>query len=435
MRKQLKIDIENIDLFKKQIILFGNQINEFAFLDSSGFDKKNTNHSNYEYNFLAAFGSVKQITGDNHDDFSKFNQFVNESNDWLFGFLTYDLKNELENLESKNTDDLNLPGLHFFIPEFVLDCKDATITAHYLPELHSEQEVIQKIHTIQNVALSKNLNKGLNLNLNSRFSKPEYMNAVQKLKQHIQRGDIYEVNFCQEFYSHSAIDPVSVYLKLREISPTPFSCYYKLNDKYLISASPERFLKKTGSKIISQPIKGTQRRSTDKIKDEKLKTELLNDPKERAENVMIVDLVRNDLSRTAKKGTVKVDELFGIYTFKQVHQMISTISAEISENTNVVDVIKKAFPMGSMTGAPKIRAMELIDHYEKSKRGLYSGSVGFITPEKDFDFNVVIRSILYNEAKKYVSFTVGGAITSLSVPEKEYEECLVKAKAIMEVLN
>jgi para-aminobenzoate synthetase component 1 len=309
------------------------------------------------------------------------------------------------------------------------------ITAHYLPELHSEQDVIQKIHTIQNVALSKNLNKGLNLNLNSRFSKPEYMNAVQKLKQHIQRGDIYEINFCQEFYSHSAINPVSVYLKLREISPTPFSCYYKLHDKYLISASPERFLKKTGSKIISQPIKGTQRRSTNKIKDEKLKTELLNDPKERAENVMIVDLVRNDLSRTAKKGTVKVEELFGIYTFKQVHQMISTISAEISENTNVVDVIKKAFPMGSMTGAPKIRAMELIDHYEKSIRGLYSGSVGFITPEKDFDFNVVIRSILYNESKKYVSFTVGGAITSLSVPEKEYEECLVKAKAIMEVLN
>lgn len=248
MRKQLKIDIENLDIFKKQIILYGNQINEFAFLDSSGFDKKNTNHSNYEYNFLAAFGSVKQINGDNHDDFSKFNQFVNETNDWLFGFLTYDLKNELENLESKNTDNLNLPALHFFIPEFVLVCKDDMITAHYLPELHSEQDINQKIHAIQNIVLSKNLNKGLNLNLNSRFSKPEYMNAVQKLKQHIQRGDIYEINFCQEFYSHSEINPVSVYLKLREISPTPFSCYYKLKDKYLISASPERFLKKTGSK-------------------------------------------------------------------------------------------------------------------------------------------------------------------------------------------
>ena len=224
-------------------------------------------------------------------------------------------------------------------------------------------------------------------------------------------------------------------MRLNEISPTPFSCYYKQQDKYLISASPERFLKKVKDKIISQPIKGTIKRGLDKNEDSLLRDKLYNDPKERAENVMIVDLVRNDLSRTAKKGSVKVDELFGIYEFSQVFQMISTITSKVEDDTNIIDIIKNAFPMGSMTGAPKVRAMELIEEFEKSKRGLYSGSVGFITPNNDFDFNVIIRSILYNQSRNYVSFTVGGAITSLADPEKEHEECMLKAEAMITVLK
>jgi len=202
-----------------------------------------------------------------------------------------------------------------------------------------------------------------------------------------------------------------------------------------LSASPERFLKKINNKLISQPIKGTIKRGGSKIEDENLKFALKNDNKELAENIMIVDLVRNDLTRTVLNASVKVEELCEIYSFKQVHQMISTISAEIDNNLALSDIFKNTFPMGSMTGAPKIRAMEIIEKYEKTKRGLYSGAVGYINPKGDFDFNVVIRSIFYNSENNYLSFTVGGAITANSVPENEYNECLLKAKAILEVLG
>jgi para-aminobenzoate synthetase component 1 len=270
--------------------------------------------------------------------------------------------------------------------------------------------------------------------IKSRFSREEYVETVQKLKEHIKRGDIYEINFCQEFYAKAKIDPQDTYLKLNSLSPTPFSAFLKLNQNYLMSASPERFMKKKGARIISQPMKGTIGRGSTKEEDESLKQKLASDVKERAENVMIVDLVRNDLSRTAKKGSVEVEELCGIYTFPQVHQMISTVVAEIEEK-DTVSCIKNAFPMGSMTGAPKVKSMELIEKYERSRRGLYSGSVGYFSPAGDFDLNVVIRSMFYNEKNMYLSYSVGGAITYLSDPQKEYEECLLKAKAMKQVLE
>lgn len=211
--------------------------------------------------------------------------------------------------------------------------------------------------------------------------------------------------------------------------------FLKLNDKYLMSASPERYIKKEGTKIISQPIKGTAKREDDFILDSILKNNLVTDQKERSENVMIVDLVRNDLSQTATKGSVKVEELCKIYTFDQVHQMISTVTSQVAENTHPIDIIKSTFPMGSMTGAPKISAMKIIETLEETKRGLYSGAVGYISPSGDFDFNVVIRSILYNASNKYVSYSVGGAITAKSDPLNEYEECLLKAKAMRTVLE
>jgi para-aminobenzoate synthetase component 1 len=219
------------------------------------------------------------------------------------------------------------------------------------------------------------------------------------------------------------------------LSKAPFSCYFKFDGKYLLSASPERFLKKQGSKLISMPIKGTARRGKNIEDDLALRRKLLADQKERSENVMIVDLVRNDLSRSSVEGSVKVEELFGIKTFPQVHQMVSTITGVLRDDVHFVDAIRNAFPMGSMTGAPKVRAMELIEQYEKSKRGLYSGAVGYITPEGDFDFNVVIRSLLYNSLNHYLSFHVGSAIVFDSAPEKEYEECLLKAKALIQVLK
>jgi para-aminobenzoate synthetase component 1 len=252
---------------------------------------------------------------------------------------------------------------------------------------------------------------------------------------HIQRGDIYEANFCQEFYAIAKLNPLKTYFSLNSIAQTPFATFLKNGSQFLLSSSPERYIKKEGSIITSQPIKGTTRRSDDISEDEKLKFVLKNDQKERSENIMIVDLVRNDLSKIARKGTVKVTELCELHSFKQVHHMISTVEAEVSPTLSPVDVISATFPMGSMTGAPKISAMKIIEALEETKRGVYSGAVGYFTPEGDFDFNVVIRSILYNASNSYVSFSVGSAITSKSTPQREYEECLVKAKAMRSVLE
>jgi para-aminobenzoate synthetase component 1 len=274
------------------------------------------------------------------------------------------------------------------------------------------------------------------VNIQQRIGKQEYIRKVETMLEHIHKGDIYEANFCMEFYAENAdINPIEKFTKLNEISQAPFSVFFKNNCQYLLSASPERYLKKENDLIISQPIKGTAKRFVDINEDEASKKDLEIDPKERAENIMITDLVRNDLSRTAQKGSVQVDELCGIYSFLQVHQMISTITSRLKPEHSAIDVLKTTFPMGSMTGAPKISAMQIIENLEETKRGLYSGTFGYFTPDNDFDFNVVIRSILYNQEKKYVSFSVGSAITSLSIPENEYEECLLKAKAMREVLT
>ena len=269
------------------------------------------------------------------------------------------------------------------------------------------------------------------------ISKAQYVATIKQLQAHIHRGDCYEINFCQEFYAtNTPIAPFQVYTKLSKVSPTPFSSFYRYNDGYLICASPERFLKKVGDKIIAQPIKGTSVRNTEDINIDNLnKEELFLDKKERSENVMIVDLMRNDLSKICKEGTVKVEELYGIYSFPQVHQMISTIVGEVEPELDFADILQASFPMGSMTGAPKKRVLELINEYEISERGLYSGSVGYITPEGDFDFNVVIRSILYNASKQSVSYQVGSGITFYSNAEKEYEECLIKAIGMQKALS
>ena len=299
-----------------------------------------------------------------------------------------------------------------------------------------ESEIEADLKTIGEMDSSLGTPKQDPIKIKLRIHKDDYFKKVTRLLEHIRKGDVYEINFCQEFYSEETqIAPVETYFKLNEISKPPFAAFLKLDDSYLLSASPERYLKKSGSKVSSQPIKGTAKRAANEVEDMLLKEALANDMKEQSENIMIVDLVRNDLSRVALKGSVKVDELCKVYTFEQVHQLISTITCEVETKIHPVDIIRATFPMGSMTGAPKISAMKLIETYEETKRGLYSGAVGYFTPNGDFDFNVVIRSILYNEKNKYVSYSVGGAITAKSDPVKEYEECLVKAKAMREVLE
>jgi para-aminobenzoate synthetase component 1 len=273
--------------------------------------------------------------------------------------------------------------------------------------------------------------------IRSRISKEEYLNLIGKLQQHILAGDCYEINYCQEFFIESvSLDPLELYRALTIISPSPFSAYYSVDNRFLICASPERFLKRSGENILSQPIKGTAGRDLENPAHDKfLRTTLANSEKERAENVMVVDLVRNDLSKICKRDTVFVSELFGIYSFPQVHQMISTIVGKTRPDLYWTDMVARTFPMGSMTGAPKKRVLELIEQYEKSKRGLFSGALGYVKPNQDFDFNVVIRSLLYNRTRQYLAYFAGSGITFNSDPEKEYEECLLKVAAFGKIIK
>ena len=384
----------------------------------------------YQYEFLLGVGAHK-ICSSNNDSFDKLKVFHNSYKDWMFGHFSYDLKNEIDKLNSENIDNLNFHNLFFFIPKIVFTMKEETL---YVDTFSNKKETDIIIKEIENQVGDEAFFS--NLKMHKRETKQEYLKKIKQIKAHIKRGDIYEMNYCQEFFSENVELNVEIlFYSINKKTKAPFSCFLHLDDKYLLCFSPERFLRKKNQQILSQPIKGTRKRSDNQELDSILKNELLLSEKDKSENVMITDLVRNDLSKYASKASVKIEELFGVYSFAQVHQMISTISAELESDCNFVDAIKGAFPMGSMTGAPKRKAMELIEKFEATKRGLFSGSVGYITPNADFDFNVVIRSILYNASKKYFSVTAGGAITNMSVVEEEYEECLIKVKAILEIAS
>ena len=324
-------------------------------------------------------------------------------------FISYDLKNKIESLKSNNKDNINFPIIKCIVPE----------------KIKHKKEFI-------------NENDGPNkpFVFSPEIEKEKYLSTIEKIKYHIQKGDIYETNFCYEWNAYEKVNnPYLLYKKLEQLTKAPFSVYAEFDNHVIISASPERFLKKRGNKLISEPIKGTAKRSKIKEEDLKLINQLKNDPKERTENIMIVDLVRNDLSKLAKKNSVKVDELCKVYSFENIHQMISKVSCNVNPNTFFSEVLKSLFPMGSMTGVPKIRAMKLMEEYESSKRGLYSGTIGVMQPNGDFDLNVVIRTIIYNKSNDFISFKVGGAITINSNSEKEYEETLVKAEAILKACS
>ena len=420
----LNINIEGLnDRFEQLCIFDSNEsLNDKKYISSS---------------VLIAIGATEELSiNDPSNALVRLQQFYDSKKGWLFGYLTYDLKNATEILISSNGDNQEFPLLQFFAPQVVVEKRAESVSFYFDDEYISEKDAKDIVDFCFSTSAPQKEEKNEKINIQSKISKEEYINAVNKLKEHIHKGDIYEINFCQEFFAEKVVlkTPL-IYKKLNEISGAPFSAYCKFQEHYLMCASPERFLKRKSDRLLSQPIKGTIRRSKDAEEDEELKKELYNNDKERSENVMIVDLVRNDLSRIAKKGSVEVEELFGIYTFKQVHHMISSISCELKETTTFTDIIRSMFPMGSMTGAPKISAMKLIEEYEKTKRGLYSGAVGYISPTGDFDFNVVIRSILYNEKNKCLSFITGSAITEKAEAEKEYEECLLKAKAMFEVLS
>ncbi len=406
------------------MLSWANRFNICCFLDNHQYDLP---HHSMEC--LVGVGVI-DVFEPGLDFFDSLKRFNANCNDWIFGHFSYDCKNYIETLGSSHPDSIGFPDAFLFVPEVVLQLTDDSLTIGIFEGEASSifKEIITE--ETQNAPVPK-------VDLTPRIDKQTYLDRIGQLKRHIQRGNCYEINFCQEFYNdHAVVDFVQVYKALRDVSPNPFSAYYRLNDKYLACASPERYVKKVGNNIISQPIKGTAPRDHfNSLVDEANKLMLSETEKERSENVMIVDLVRNDLGKICQEGSVQVDELMSVYSFPNVHQMISTISGRLADNVGIAEVLQATFPMGSMTGAPKKRVMELIEQYEGSKRGIYSGTVGYIAPNKDFDFNVVIRSIMYNSANKYLSYQVGSGITFFSDAEKEYEECLLKAEAITGVLR
>ncbi len=429
MRVQRTFPIINSGALKAKLLEWSQAFEEIVFLDSNSYSEQ------HPYEAILAVEAFTALKTDYKNAFEQLDEYQKTTKDWIFGYLSYDLKNDTEKLTSTNHDGLAFPDLYFFQPQRLIFLRKNEICFDYLNLVGEEIE--EDFQAIKNSRVTSYASAEAKEDaVQSRISKDKYLEKIEKLLAHLQRGDIYEANFCQEFFiENTQLNPKKTFQNLNLLSKAPFAAFLKLEEFFLLSGSPERYLKKDGEKIISQPIKGTAARSKNPAKDQALKEALPNDPKERAENIMIVDLVRNDLSKTAAKGSVKVEELCQVYTFETVHQLISTISSSVKENIAPVEIIKSTFPMGSMTGAPKLSAMQIIEELEESKRGLYSGAVGYISPTGDFDFNVVIRSILYNKEKNYCSFSVGGAITARSIPEKEYEECMLKAAAMQKALK
>ncbi len=364
----------------------------------------------------------------------KLDQFrLKHADRYLFTMLSYDLKNEIEVLESNNPDSIHFPDLICWDAEFVVEIEHNNLT--FLQGNPSEEAENWAIDFLNNIQTSDK--KLPQIKFQPRISKATYLEEVAKIKNEIQLGNTYELNFCQEYFAENIPDfkASNLIAAQNELTKAPFSAFVEIADFQVYCASPERFIQRKSSKLISQPIKGTIKRGKDASEDEKLKSQLQSDPKERTENIMITDLVRNDFSRIAQKNSVNVDELCGIHTFETVHHMISTVSCEIDSKKSLSDILKATFPMGSMTGAPKISSMKLIEKHESFKRGLYSGSIGYVDPNDDFDFNVVIRTFIVNTQTKTISCSVGGAITIQAKAEQEYEECLVKVKRMVQLFG
>ena len=395
------------------------RFNIFCLLDSQAYHSPDG-----AAEWLLAVGAHCQINGD-EAALSDLDVFL-EGKEWVFGHLSYNLFEKKPAVKSLQ-DRLGFPPFFFFQPQVLLSLEGGELLIYAEAPDAVFEDILRIDPTLLCLASS--------FTISQRLTKEEYLEKITALLQHIQQGDCYEINFCQEFFSEEAqINALEVYQHLAQVSPTPFSAFYKLNDSYLLCASPERFLQKKGETIIAQPMKGTAKRGATVADDAAAIHDLRTSTKEQAENVMIVDLMRNDLSQICEDGTVKVRELFGIYSFPQVHQMVSTIEGKLKKNISFSKILEATFPMGSMTGAPKKRVMELIAQYEPSRRGLYSGSIGYFH-NGNFDFNVVIRSILYNQMTRYLSYSVGSGITIYCDAEAEWEECLLKAIAIKKVLT
>jgi para-aminobenzoate synthetase component I len=408
--------------FKQKMLNWANQFNIFCFLDN--------NKYNFEapaFECMLAVGCKSSYTFTGNMDAENLQAFYDKNPTWLFGHFNY---NAFGNAYEEQKENNSFKKGFFFEPEIIIKISNENIE---IIKSNIDKETI--FAAIEKSGLEVLISKQKIIAL-PLFAKEKYIAKIKKVQEHIARGDCYEINFCQKYEATNAtIAPIETYQKLAALSPAPFGALYKVENNYCICSSPERFLEKQGTTIISQPIKGTSRRVADKAIDAANKLHLTQSEKEKSENVMIVDLVRNDLSMVCKKGSVHVKELFGVYSFPQVHQMISTIQGQVDKDEAALKLIKACFPMGSMTGAPKQKVIQLIEKYEEIDRGLFSGSIGYFTPENNFDFNVVIRSIFYNDVTNTLHFFAGSGITFYSNAEKEYDECLAKTEAMLQVLQ
>ena len=426
MSEQASFKIEDPELFKQRLVIWANQFSTFAVYDTNGLKDA---YSQFDY--VVAVDASKFLSIQNEGSaFEQFKTFQEAATSTIYGYFAYDLKNELENVVSENPSNLDLPATFFFEARYEISLKDGKCTIN-----RSTLEALYILDQINAVELSKITPPALP-EFKSRVDKDTYIKQVQAIQNDIEEGTVYELNYCREIYAENAkLDPIQTFFNINSKAEAPFTCLLKMQNQYVLSFSPERFMQLKGDVMLSQPIKGTLKRGATKEANIALEQQLLQDEKERAENVMIVDLVRNDFARSAEIGSVKVPELFGIYTFKNILQMISTVTAKKRKEVHFLDALKNAYPMGSMTGAPKIKAMELIEQYENTKRGLYSGAIGYVKADGDFDFNVVIRTLIYDQSNEYLSFHVGGAITYDSIPEKEWEETQTKAQSILQFLG
>jgi para-aminobenzoate synthetase component 1 len=389
-------------------------------------------HINHKFEVFAGCG----VYAKSSTSLDETEAFIEDANDYVITALSYDLKNNLESLTSENPDQINFPESLVFIPSITIKLDGNIAVIGYRGEESRVFSVQKIISEIEQIDLDKATVRNDRMVIKSVMHKHEYLNKIHQCKRHLKLGNIYQANICQEFYWNSAaIEPAALFEKGFVQNPNPFSVYLKYDQVHCMSWSPERFISKKGNEIVSQPMKGTAPRNSNSKVDNANKRALQQSEKERRENVMIVDMVRNDLSLYAAKGSVNVSELYKVKTYPRVHQMYSTVTAKLKQNTSILSAILNAFPMGSMTGAPKRSAMQIIDNLESSKRGLYSGSIGFITPEKNADFNVIIRTLLYNATTNYLSCQVGGGITDMSDPEAEYDECLLKLQPMLDLVE
>ena len=422
--KPVQINVNNEKEFIKKAVYFSNSFEESALFFSNKIKKNKLPKYYYEYDFIFAFSASKSIKA-SHNSITKLNKFIAENPFWKFGFLSYNLKNEVENLNSKNHNTFNIPNMFFFVPEFIIYKKNDQIFFESESSCTDCNKVIEEINSIH----IKN-SKKINLNFSCSQKKSTYLNKIKQIQDCILRGEVYELNYCIEFKTKQEICAEDFFLLTNKKCMAPFSCLFKFKNLKILSFSPERFLKKTNNKLISQPIKGTIKKSNSLYQNLNLINKLEKSEKDISENIMIVDLVRNDLSLTAKKNSVKVEELCKVFTFNNINQMISTVTSEVCQSLSFDKIISSTFPMGSMTGAPKIRSMQLIDKFEDFNRGIYSGTIGYIDSVNNFDFNVVIRTIIYDQKDFNLSFSVGSAITSESDPSREYDECIEKLKSV-----